>query len=167
MNIAIDDVFAGIARADYERLFFDEDFNAALGRAQRLGRQLLQLDRTPERIVRRVCFEPAQPDDAPVKQAFGSSRASFVEELDYDVRAGRGTWRTIPNRFADRVTNAGTIEIADWPAGGTRRSVRGDVTVRLLGFGRRIERMIHREIEKSFAATTAFTREWLRTRPSP
>ena len=160
MKVAIEHVFAGLSCGAYEDLFFDEEFNAALGRALHLGRQLLRLERTPELITRHICFEPRRDPDSPAGRALGTSRASFVEELDYDRHERRGQWRTIPNLFPDRVQNRGTLEIAADPAG-VRRIVRGEVTVSLLGFGRLVERMIVAEIEKSYAATAAFTAEWL------
>jgi hypothetical protein len=160
MKVAIEHVFSGLTCAAYEELFFDEAFNIALGRALRLGRQLLRLERTDDRVTRHVCYEPVRDPDSPANHVFGTSRASFVEELDYDRRARRGTWRTIPNRFADRVKNRGTLEIAEGPAG-VRRIVRGEVEVSLFGFGRLVERAIVTEIEKSYAATAAFTAEWL------
>jgi hypothetical protein len=160
MKLRIENVFAGIDVYAYEALYFDEAFNDALGRALQLGRKLVHFERSPHRIVRHVQFEPIQPDDAPVKQAFGSSRASFIEELDYDVRARRGAWRTIPNMWSERVSNAGTIEFAS-ASGGTRRTVHGEVKVSLFGFGRVVEKMIVAEIEKSYASTTKFTNDWL------
>jgi hypothetical protein len=163
VKVLIEDVFAGIASAEYEALYFDEEFNEALSHTLELGRKLLRLERSSERIVRHVCFEPAQAPDSPARQAFGSSRASFVEELDYDVRTRRGRWRTIPNLFRERVTNSGTLELADSPAG-VRRIVRGEVKVSLFGFGRVIEKMIVTEIENSYARTTRFTNEWLARR---
>jgi len=163
MKLAIEDVFAGIRCDDYVSLYFDEAFNESLGRALHMGRKHLRLDRGPERIVRHVCYEPNHDPDSPAKQVFGSSRASFVEELDYDVPARRGAWRTIPNQWADRVHNAGTIELAE-VSGGTRRRVHGEVRVRLFGFGGMVEKMIVAEIEKSYAATARLTREWLASR---
>ena len=163
MRLAIDHEFAGIDAAGYEALYFDEAFNEALGQNLKMGRQLLRLDRTANRIVRHVCYEPDRDPDSPANQAFGTSRASFVEELDYDVTARRGTWRTIPNLFAERVRNTGTIELVDI-AGGVRRSVRGEVIVRLFGFGKIVEKMIVAEIEKSYANTAQFTTEWLAKR---
>ncbi|MEO8551958.1 MAG: DUF2505 family protein [Kofleriaceae bacterium] len=113
--------------------------------------------------MRHVRFEPAQDPDSPAKQAFGSSRASFLEELDYDPRIRRGAWKTVPNLFTDRVKNTGTIEFVDVPEG-TKRIVTGDVVVKLFGFGGRVEKMIAAEIVKSYEQTTAFTRAWLATR---
>jgi len=160
MKFAIDDLFQRVMCGDFARLYFDESFNEDLGARLCMGRKLLRLDRSPERIVRHVRFEPARDADAAVNQAYGASRASFVEELVYDVRARRGEWRTIPNRFADRVKNTGSIEFTDDP-GGTRRIVRGEVKVSLFGFGGIVERMIVAEIEKSYAATAQFTRDYL------
>jgi len=160
MKFAIDDLFHGVMCGDFATLYFDESFNEDLSAGLCMGRKLLRLDRSADRIVRHVRFEPARTADAAVNQAYGASRASFIEELVYEVRARRGEWRTIPNRFAERVNNAGSIEFAD-AAGGTRRIVRGEVKVSLFGFGGIVERMIVAEIEKSYVATTRFTRDYL------
>jgi hypothetical protein len=160
VRVELEHVFAGIQPAAYEALYFDEAFNDALGVHLHMGRKLVRLDRTPDRIVRHVRYEPSHGPDSPAKQAFGTSRASFLEELDYDVRVRRGEWRTIPNLFAERVTSTGTIALAATPAG-TRRVVTGEVTVRLFGLGGRVEKMIAAEIVKSYEAATEFTRAWL------
>lgn len=166
MRVELDHVFAGLQPAAYEALYFDEAFNDALGVHLHMGRQLVRLDHTTDhttdRIIRHVRYEPSQQPGSATKQAFGTSRASFLEELDYDVRARRGAWRTIPNLFADRVTSSGTIEFVATPAG-TRRVVTGEVAVRLFGLGGRVERMIAAEIVASYEASTEFTRAWLAT----
>jgi hypothetical protein len=160
MKFAIDHVFPAITVADYEALYFDEAFNHALAEALALGRQLLKLDRTQGRIVRHVHFEPVRDPNSPAGQALGKSRASFVEQLEFDPVTHRGTWKTTPNVWASRVRNAGTIELTADPAG-TRRTVRGEVHVSLLGFGGRVERAIVTEIENSYARTAAFTLDYL------
>jgi len=163
MLVTIEDVFEGIQRPEYTDLYFDEPFNESIGTALHMGRMLLRLDRTPDKIVRHVCYEPNHDPDSPAKQAFGTSRASFREELVFDVRSGIGQWKTIPNMFSDRVTNTGTITFADDPVG-TRRTVKCDVKVRLFGFGGRVEKLIVREIENSYAASAKLTREWIAKR---
>lgn len=160
MKFAIDHVFPAIAITDYESLYFDEVFNAELGAALAMGRRLLKLDRTAERVVRHVQFEPARDPHSAAGQAFGTSRASFIEELEYDMHTHRGTWKTIPNVWAERVRNTGSLELAA-EAGGTRRTVRGEVRVSLFGFGGLVERAIVGEIEKNYTRTTAFTLDYL------
>jgi len=160
MKFAIDHVFPRISADDFAALYFDEPFNEALSQALSLGRTLLRLDRSADRVVRQVVFEPARAADAAVNQAYGGSRASFVEELVYDVRARRGEWRTIPWLLPDRVKTRGTIEIAAVP-GGIKRIVRGEVDARLWGFGALVERRAVAEIEKTYAQAAIFTNAWL------
>src|SRR5687768_1608988 len=83
MKVLIDDLFAGISCAEYEALYFDEEFNRTVGRELRMGRRLLRFERTDSRIQRKVQYEPERDPDSPAGQAFGTSRASFIEELDY------------------------------------------------------------------------------------
>ena len=162
MHVTIEHVFTGIRPTAYEALYFDEAFNESLGRHLRMGRKLVRLDRNGERIVRHVRYEPVQAANSEAKQVFGTSRASFLEELDYDVRTRRGAWRTIPNLFPERVKNTGTIAFLD-DAAGTKRTLDGDAIVKLFGFGGRVEKIIIAEIVKNYEASAAFTREWLAT----
>ena len=157
MKVLIEDDFPGIGRARFEKVFFDESFNVAVSDALHLDRQLLRLDRGPDTIVRHVNYS-LKPD--PKAAPADSPRAGFIDELEYDLQAHRGVWRTIPSQYADRARNAGTIEIIDLPHG-VRRIVRGEVTVSLFGLGRLIERRIVAEIENGYAMTTKLTAEWL------
>jgi hypothetical protein len=59
--------------------------------------------------------------------------------------------------------NSGTIEFAAAPEG-TRRLLRGEVRVKLFGFGGVVEKMIAAEIVKSYDATAAFIIDWLAKR---
>jgi hypothetical protein len=165
MHVTIEHVFDGIAVGDFVELYFDEAFNDALSKALQLGRRLVRLDRSDRHIVRHVCFQPAREAGHAIEHAYGSSSANFIEELDYDVASRRGTWRTIPNKWADRVRNEGTIELAAASSISTRRRVDADVRVRAFGFGGIVERMVIAEIEKNYAATTEFTRSWLARAP--
>jgi hypothetical protein len=163
VKLAIEHTFADISRADYEALYFDEAFNVALGDALGLGRELVRLDRDRATIVRHVRCEPKREPGSPADRAFGTSRASFVEELEYSLVDHRGRWRTIPNVIPTRVSNTGTLEIVD-DGGGARRVVRGEVKVSLFGFGGLVERLVVAEIEKSYANAARFTEEWLARR---
>jgi hypothetical protein len=164
MKFAIDHSFPSITVAAYESLYFDEDFNVALGDALAMGRRLLKLERAVDRIVRHVEFTPKQAKGSQASQAFGNSRASFVEELDFDTLSHRGIWKTVPTMWADRVRNTGTIAFAD-DGEGTRRSVHGEVKVSLFGFGRLVERAVVAEIEANYARTTTFTLDYLARSP--
>jgi hypothetical protein len=159
VKLLIEHVIAGITPAAYETLHFDEAFNTALGVELGLGRTLVRLDRTATRIVRHVRCTPRRAASSDAAQVL-DDRAAFVEELDYEIGQLRGTWRTIPSVFADRVRSSGTLELAAVP-GGTRRIVRGEVTVALFGLGRLVERKIIAEMEKTYAGAARFAEAWL------
>ena len=163
MKFAIDHVFPA-PLAVYEALYFDEDFNNSLGDALAMGRRLLKLERAAGRIVRHVQFAPKQDAGSQASQAFGNSRASFVEELDFDTASHRGTWKTVPNMWAERVRNTGTIAFAGG-SDGTHRVVLGEVKVSAFGFGRLVERAVVSEIERNYERTTAFTLAYLARSP--
>ena len=161
MQLVIEHGFPLASCEAFEQVFFDEDYNVAQGVALDMGRTLRRLERTPERVVRHVGYDPAHVPGTPAAEALKASRRGFVEELDYDLRAHRGVWRTVPNAFAERVKSVGTIEVT-MRGGQVWRVVRAELTVRLFGFGARVERVIAAEIEKSYAKSTAFMLEWLR-----
>ena len=159
MKFAIEHRFAIDVDA-YEALYFDEDFWRALGRELRLGRELIKLERSDARIVRHVRCAPDQDPDTPEGQALAANKASFVEELEWDRRAHKGTWRTIPNLFKERVKTHGTIELRAG-AGATTRIVRGEVNAKMFGFGALVEKRVVAEIERSYAGAASFTEAWL------
>jgi len=159
MKFVIEDVFR-IAPDAYIELYFDEPFNVALGDFLGLGRELRKLDRSGAAIVRQICCEPKREKGSDADKAFGASKASFVENMTFDVAAHRGTWETIPNMLPDRVKTLGTLELVAVPDG-TKRIVRGSCDARLWGFGGVAERAIVREIEKNYVRMTKFTNDWL------
>ena len=160
MKFVIEHTYPQITPAAYETLHFDETFAAALGEALGLGRVLIRLDRTPERIVRHVRCTPKRDPKDQAAQVL-DDKASYVEELEYEVGPRRGEWRTLPSVWPDRVRTTGSIEFAAAPGGGTRRIVRGEVHVAIFAVGRIVERFIVAEIEKSYAGAARFTADWL------
>jgi hypothetical protein len=159
VQVVIEHAFALASCEAFEAVFFDEPYNVALGEALQMGRVLKRLEQSATRVVRVVGYEP-QREKGSAAEALGSSRRGFVEELDYDLRAHEGTWKTVPNAFADRVRNAGTIELTMRGAE-VVRVVRADIVVKLFGFGGRVEKLIAAEIEKSYARSATFMREWV------
>jgi hypothetical protein len=177
MDLSIDHVFA-IAPLDYARLYFDEEFSAAICAHVRLGRTVLRLDRTPERIVRHVRCEPVRDIPAPLAKLLrrGPSRASrglaadgaharfhYVEEIDFDLVALRGRWRVVPSVFSSKVDASGTLafEPVDHDPGAVRRAVRGQVAISVLGVGGLAEKWVVGEVQRSYADASVFTRRYL------
>lgn len=159
-HVAIEHVFSGIQVGDYVSLFFDDRFNQACAVALRVTVTVVRFDRSDKRIVRHLCYEPERKPGDAVELVYGKRRATFLEELDYDVVTRRGAWRTVPNQWAERVKNEGTLEFVGAGAD-TKRILNADVKVSAFGFGRLVERAVVSEIQKSYETTATVTRQWI------
>lgn len=163
MKFRVEHTYDGVTFPEYEAIHFDEVFNTALSESVKLGRSVLKLERTPERIVRHVKIEPAREIPGPVAKLLGGNKFSYVEELEYELGKGRGTWRTITSVLTDKIDSRGTLELV--AAGSSvKRVVSGDIKVGIFGVGGIVEKFVVSDVEKSYDAAAAFTREWLKKR---
>ena len=160
MKLRIEHVIRGIDLPAYEELYFDEAFQVALGASVKIDRELVRLDRGPDRIVRHVRVQPEREIPAPVAKLLGGKRLSYVEELDYAPGRYHGTWRIVPGVLADKATMGGTLDFEAVP-GGVRRILAGEIGVSLFGVGGLVEKVIVSNVEKSYDDAAAFTERWL------
>jgi hypothetical protein len=162
MKLSIEHTFA-LPPADYVDLYFDEPFSIELCAAVKLGRTLLRLDRTPERLVRHVRVEPIRDIPTPIAKVLAGRNFHYIEELEIDLRTFRGQWRVAPSLVPDKVEASGTLDFED--AGGhVKRVVRGDVKVAVFGIGGLVERFVVGEVEKSYDDASSYTRAFLERR---
>jgi hypothetical protein len=164
MKLSIEHTFP-VTPAAYADLYFDEPFSVELCAAVKLGRTLLRLDRTLERLVRHVRCEPIREIPAPIAKVLAGRSFHYVEELDVDLRTLRGKWRVVPSLVPDKVEASGTLEFED-SGGHVKRVVRGDVKVSVFGIGGFVERFVLGEVQKSYDDASAFTRAYLERRRS-
>jgi len=162
MNVTIQHIF-DIPPADYATLYFEEPFAIALSQSAGIGRTLLRLDREPGRVVRHILCEAGRDVPAAIARLIEGGGFNYVEVIDFDLRALRGRWRVIPSIFAERVRASGTLDFED-ADGKVSRVVRGEVSVSIPAIGGLVERFVVAEVEKAYAAASAFTRSYLEQR---
>ncbi len=68
----------------------------------------------------------------------------WIAELDFDQATGRGTFRNLPVRdaVAKLLENSGTLELVASPGGGTERTLRGELKVKVAILGKIAEPLI-------------------------
>jgi len=99
-------------------------------------------------------FSPA------VAAAIDPSKLSWVQESSHDLAAGTTTFRFVPENYADRFSAAGTTRIV--PQGdGAVRTLSGEVTVRALLVGGRVEKAIVEGLEEYLTAEAALVDRFL------
>ena len=74
----------------------------------------------------------------------------WVAELDYDLGSGRGTYQNIPTtrRVAKLLFNRGELTLDAAPGGGTTRSLKGELKVKVMILGRIAEKIIYKNAVK-------------------
>ena len=152
--------FQGISLYDYERLYFDEEFNVALCRQVNLQRTLISRDESNGRVKRVVKVAPDRQIPAPAAKILGASKIEYTETIEHTFGAGKAVWSTVSSIMTDKVDSRGTVAFA---ASGSDvvRTVEGDVTVKITFVGGTVERFIIDDIEKSYEKASEFTRNWI------
>jgi hypothetical protein len=109
-------------------------------------------------VKMRYTMEVSMP--GPVKKALGGARHSFVADLILDTQNHTATLEFNPARLADKI-KAGA-RIAFEPAGDHwMQRLDGDVTVKILGLGRVVERFIVEKFQHSFSIEARLRNEYV------
>jgi hypothetical protein len=160
MKLHIEHTFHGISPADYETLYFDEEFGVALCQAVKLGREVLKFEKTGDRIVRHVRVTPQRDVPGAIKKVLGEKPFSYVEEVEFEVGKLRGRWKTVPSIVPDKVLTGGTL-VFEPVSGGVKRVVDGEIKVNVFGIGGIVEKFVVGEVEKSYGDAAVFTQQWV------
>ena len=98
-------------------------------------------------VTRKVRYVPA-----PLIKRVGTKKVDprwmeWVEESEYDRSARRMRFRNIPRigRIAALLENTGTLQLSETPSGGTRRTVSGEIKVKVRIVGRIAEKIIEKQ----------------------
>ncbi len=105
-------------------------------------------------------MEVAMP--GPVKKALGGASHSFVADLILDSRNDTATLEFNPARLSDKI-KAGA-RIAFQPDGERwMQRLDGDVTVKILGLGRVVEKFMVDKFRNSYSIETRLRNEYIKT----
>lgn len=156
MNFDVSHHIPGMDVAAFERLYFDEPFNAAMCHALGLGRRLLRLEAQGDRILREVEVTPDRQMPAVMRKVLGDRAIAYTETMEYTMGEGQGTWRTASNLMADKITSDGSLYVRAAAGGGVERRVTGHVTVSIFGLGKAIEKLIVADVIDSYKRAAAF-----------
>ncbi len=161
MQFQVEHRFVGITLADYEKLYFDEEFNTALCTTVKLERTLLKLDQQGPKLHRQVRVSPDRELPAPAAKVIGSSKIVYVEHCDYTFGSYRGTWKTISGILPDKIASSGTFSFRQ-DGNAVVRRVDGSVSVSVnFMINSLIEKGVVTDVEKSYQQAADFTQRWI------
>jgi hypothetical protein len=160
MRFSTEATFRGIDLDTFEKLYFDEDFNDAMCRDNKLSRTVIKYESDDERLERVLRIGPERTLPAPMKKILKSDRLEYEERLSYKWGSLRATWEVIPSVMASKVTATGSIVFKE-TGSGIVRIADGDIRVKLLGVGGVVEKLVVGDVEKSFVNAGRFTQRWI------
>ena len=170
MRFEIEDMFAA-SRAELEALLEDPELYPRMARdlpgIERI--ELLAQDEADGVVRRRVRYTPAGVDErlpAAARGRLTPEMMVWVEESCFFRREHRLEYRVEPNlpdKWRAKFTSRGEFTFAE-VAGGVRRTIVGEVTVRMPLVGGLIERRLVQELRTSFRAEAALLAGWLEER---
>lgn len=170
MRFEIEDRFEA-SRAELEALLEDPELYPRMARdlpgIERI--ELLAEDEADGVVRRRVRYTPAAVDARLPAAARGRLTAEmmvWVEESRFFRREHRLEYRVEPNlpdKWRAKFASHGEFRFVE-VAGGVRRTIVGEVTVRMPLVGSLIERRLIQELRESFRAEAALLAGWLEER---
>ncbi len=122
--------------------------------------EILKRREEGEKVLLDLKYTVDVPIPGPVKTVLGDLN-TFVVELIMDTRSNQGTLEILPARMADKIKAGGRIFFEQQ---GDRwvQNVVGDVTVKLFGVGKLVEKFIVGTFQKSFDLECKLRNDYLR-----
>lgn len=102
----------------------------------------------------------------PVKRALGGASHSFVADLVLDPRNHTATLEFNPARLADKI-KAGAVITFQKQGDHWVQQMNGDVTVRIFGVGKIVERFIVEKFQSSYAIEARLRNEYAQRAEKP
>jgi uncharacterized protein DUF2505 len=160
MNFRIEQQLKGTPE-DVQSVLFDPDFVAARSNLPKLGdAELLESTRDRDTGHQRIRLRFTAPLSSAVTAVIDPARLTWVDDATYDLTAHTAEHQILPDNYADRLACSyrAVLTAVD---GQTRRSLDGEVKVRMPLVGGKVERAIVSGLEEHAAAEAALIDDYL------
>ena len=163
MRFAVDQDLPGTVEEVLEVLC-DPGFVPELDALPKVGPpELLEHRVTDGTLHQRVRYRFTGALSPAVTRVIDPSRLVWVDDTTYDLAAGTGSFRIVPEHYANRLRCSGRHRLVARPPG-CRRRVEGDLTVSYPLVGRAVERAILSGLEEHLGAEADLISRWLARR---
>lgn len=124
------------------------------------GLKALEHRQEGEKLFVKLEYNMDVPMPGPVKKALGGSHP-FVVDLIIDTKTDAATLEILPSRLADKIKAGGRIYF-EQKGGRWVQNMDGDVTVKMFGVGKLVEKFVVERFQKAFALETQLRNEFIR-----
>ncbi|MBA2321321.1 MAG: DUF2505 domain-containing protein [Deltaproteobacteria bacterium] len=141
-------------------MYWDPTFEAQMQKEAGISREILDEKREGHIVTRRVRITPDRELPGAVAALLGSKKLIYEQENRWDEEKRVLHWKVIPNVLPGKLQAGGTVTVR--PAGtGCEQVVEGNIDVKVMLIGGRIEQGVVDEVTKSYDRTAASCRRWL------
>ncbi|MBI2898223.1 MAG: DUF2505 domain-containing protein [Deltaproteobacteria bacterium] len=162
MRIHIDHEYRCGIDTFWDKVFFDDEYNRRLfleGLHFKAYEKLELTDRG-DSILRRIRGTPASEIPGALQKVIGAD-LSYVEDLTFDKKARRCTFKNTPARMAEKLRIEGSIYAEPSGTGRCRRIVDLDLEAKFFGVGGLIESFAAKAFRDNFDKAATWTNRWL------
>lgn len=150
-----------ITREEFWRNLFDPAYDAYIEKDLEFReRKVLEFIDNDKEVRRRVYHLPKRTWPAIIDKVFGDG-FGFTEESVWVKGSDCMQWKSIPNRMAERIRSVGVLTVADAGGGKIRRTVEGEIVVKIFGVGGVVESLVLKAIEENYVRAAASLHRWL------
>jgi hypothetical protein len=160
MRFSTETTFRGISLEDFEKLYFDEEFNTKMCKTVKLARTVVKHEDDGKKLYRELRIGPDRELPAPMKKVLKTDRLEYTEKMNYTWGSMDARWETIPSVLAKKVEARGSIKFKE-VSDGVLRIADGEIKVKVLGVGGMIEKLVINDVEQSFKNAARFTQDWI------
>jgi hypothetical protein len=142
--------------------FVEPGFYESLDALPNLAKpEVLSRETTETKVHLRVRYRFTGELSAAVRAAIDPKKLTWVEDADHDLVSHRVQFRMLADHYADRFRASGAYRFeADGPAA-TTRDCTGDIEVRMMLVGRRVENAIVSGLEEHLDAEVELVERWI------
>lgn len=148
----------------YWQYLMDPELEAAVAKALNLAVwQVYDAGDQGGRFVRKVHVVPDVVLPGPLKKLVGES----IGYTQTDMVPKTGTqyeWTAVPDALADKASMTGTFAIEPAGEGRARRTIAGEVNVKIFAIGGMVEKFVVDELEKNYLKAAREQERWIRAK---
>lgn len=139
-------------------VFESDDFRARLAEKTGLSSELVEARMEGDVEVRVLKFTSGTQLPKIVAKALGSSHLTYHQTNRYDAAKSQLDWDVSVPSLGDRLRVGGDTIIVPHPSG-SRRTVKGEIEVKIRLIGGQIEKVVANEFRKSMEGAVDLARE--------
>lgn len=130
-------------------VFESDEFRARLASRASIRQTVIEEREEGNILYRTVRTEPERELPSVVASLLGAAKLTYVQKMQFDREKSRMDWTVHLEVMSDKVDVKGATTVSPDGDDGSRRVVDGDITVRVPLVGKRIEKVVVAEFEKS------------------